>query len=60
MQCLGKHIILTSSRFSGNPHVIKELAVRLEVGIVAETLVSAYTTTRYQSSEYRNISALTK
>jgi len=60
MQCLGKHIVLTGSRFSSNPHVIKELAVGLEVGGITETLASAYTTTLYQSSEYQNISTLTK
>lgn len=60
MLCLGEHIVLTSSRFSSNPQLIKELAVRLEVGGITETVVSAYTTTRYQSSEYQNISTLTK
>jgi len=60
MQCLGKHIVMTGSRFSSNPHVIKKMAVRVEVGGITETLVSIYTTMRCQSSKYKNISTSTK
>jgi hypothetical protein len=60
MQCLGKHIVLTDNRFWSNSYVIKEVTMRLELGGTTETLVSTYTPTWYQSSEYQNISSSTK